>query len=468
MPEESAVPEPTPANYQRTTGGHLHWQPPTPEHLQTLLPAYEILSILGMGGMGAVYQGRQKSLDRIVAIKLLPPEAADNDMQFAERFKNEARTMAKMNHPSIVHVYDFGETTDGQLYIVMEYINGTDVAKMLQSQGKLPPEHALAISAHVCDALQYAHTHGVVHRDIKPANILLNMEGQVKVADFGLAKTTDATQAGLTKTNMAMGTPDFVAPEALTPGMTVDGRADLYAVGVMLYNMLTGQVPRGAFRMPSVTSATDMRYDKIIGKAMEMDRELRYQTAFDVRRDLDVILTTPLAKPGERTISVKARDLPQKPVGKSPGPPQQQQLKPGSTGVPIRSQQAPPSGQPAKSAPRTPPPATPSEKSSAGIFYGIAAAAVIASAALLIFPGGAEKPETKPAATSKPSASPVSSTALSGTFMLDVKDAKLSGGEGSFTREAFKDYFFVKGWFPGSKGNPPSVLSWDNVQVAAG
>jgi serine/threonine protein kinase len=478
MPEEPASPEPTPANYQRTTGGHLRWQPPSPEHLQTLLPAYEILSIIGKGGMGAVYQGRQKSLDRLVAIKLLPPEAADNDMEFVARFKNEARTMAKMNHPAIVHVYDFGETTDGQLYIVMEYIDGTDVAKMIQSQGKLPPEHALAITAHVCDALQYAHTHGVVHRDIKPANILLNMEGQVKVADFGLAKTADTSQAGLTKTNMAMGTPDFVAPETLTPGMSIDGRADLYAVGVMLYNMLTGQVPRGAFRMPSVTCATDMRFDKIIGKAMEMDRELRYQTSLDLRRDLDVILTTPLAKPGVRTISVKARDLPQKPVGKSPSTPQQQRA-PGSSGVPVRSQLAPTGGAPArpgantaKTTPSTPPPAAPPEKSSAGIYYGIAAVAVIASIALLMFPPTGENTAPTPVAQTaqekpKPAPQPPT-TPLSGTFLLDVKDAKLSGGEADFKREAFEDHFLVKGWFPGSQAHKQSLISWEDVQVAAG
>jgi len=401
-------------------------------------------------------------------------------MEFVARFKNEARTMAKMNHPAIVHVYDFGETTDGQLYIVMEYIDGTDVAKMIQSQGKLPPEHALAITAHVCDALQYAHTHGVVHRDIKPANILLNMEGQVKVADFGLAKTADTSQAGLTKTNMAMGTPDFVAPETLTPGMSIDGRADLYAVGVMLYNMLTGQVPRGAFRMPSVTYATDMRFDKIIAKAMEMDREFRYQTSLDLRRDLDVILTTPLAKPGVRTISVKTRDLSQKPVGKSPSAPQQQRA-PGSSGVPVHSQLAPTGSAPArpgvntaKTTTSTPPPAAPPEKSSAGIYYGIAAVAVIASIALLLFPGGTNEPEPKPvtqsrpAETSKPSASTAPSTPLSGTFMLDVKDAKLSGGEESFTLEAFQDHFLVKGWFPGSRAAAQSTLTWEKVQVAAG
>ncbi len=466
MPEEPAAPGPTPANYQRTTGGHLRWQPPTPEHLQTLLPAYEILSIIGKGGMGAVYQGRQKSLDRLVAIKLLPPEAADNDMEFVARFKNEARTMARMNHPAIVHVYDFGETSDGQLYIVMEYIDGTDVAKMIQSQGRLPPEHALAITAHVCDALQYAHTHGVVHRDIKPANILLNMEGQVKVADFGLAKTADTTQAGLTKTNMAMGTPDFVAPETLTPGMSIDGRADLYAVGVMLYNMLTGKVPRGAFPMPSVTNATDMRFDKIIGKAMEMDRELRYQTSLDLRRDLDVILTTPLAKPGVRTISVKARDLPQKPVGKSPSTPQQQRA-PGSAGVPLRTSQPPPGGPAAKPGP--PPaktgqsaqtPAAPPEKSSAGIYYGIAAVAVLASIALLMFPATGDNTAAKPVAQEaqeNPTTKPASTTLRSGTFTLEAVDGKPSGKAKPDLKEEN-----IYDWGTGSS------LEWSQEQVEKG
>lgn len=392
MSDVPSAPQPTPTNYQRTTGGsHLRWQPPTPEHLQEMLPAYEILSILGQGGMGAVYKGRQKSLDRIVAIKILPPEAGEDDMQFVERFKNEARTMAKMNHPAIVHVYDFGETTEGQLFIVMEFIDGTDVAKMIQEKKKLPEDYALAITAHVCDALGYAHTQGVVHRDIKPANILINMDGQVKVADFGLAKATDPSQMGLTKTNMAMGTPDFVSPEALMPGVPLDGRADLYAMGVMLFNMLTGTIPRGAFRMPSITHQTDARFDKIIGKAMEMDRELRYQTALELRRDLDVILTTPAAKTGMQTIPAQPaaapQSLPHKPMGKSPSAPQQQR----SADAPIRKE---PTGKPAPA---------PVPKSNAGMIYSIAAAVVLGAVAVFMFAGGGKKlPEVKPVAESKP------------------------------------------------------------------
>jgi serine/threonine protein kinase len=270
------------------------WQPPTLEEMQAMLPQYEFVRLLGRGGMGAVYKAVQVSLDRPVAIKVLPVDLVDDeDSQFAERFKNEARTMAKMNHPSIVDVYDFGETQTGLLYIVMEFIDGTDVSQMIISQGKLPEDYALSITAHVCDALNYAHRNGIIHRDIKPANILINMEGAVKVADFGLAKASDAGQSGLTKTNMAMGTPDFVAPEALIPGIPLDGRADLYAVGVMLYQMLTGEIPRGLWTLPGLKLGTDPRFDAIITKAMQTDREVRYQTAAEIRQELDVILATP-------------------------------------------------------------------------------------------------------------------------------------------------------------------------------
>lgn len=272
------------------------WQPPSLEEMQAMLPQYKFEGLLGRGGMGAVYKAVQVSLDRVVAIKVLPVDLIDDtDANFLERFKNEARTMAKLNHPSIVNVYDFGETQGGLLYFVMEFINGTDVSQMIASQGKLPEDYALSITAHVCDALAYAHKNGIVHRDIKPANILINMEGAVKVADFGLAKANDPNQSGLTKTNMAMGTPDFVAPEALIPGVPLDGRADLYAIGVMLYQMLTGEIPRGIWTLPGMKLGTDPRFDAIITKAMQTDREVRYQTAGDIRRDLDTILTTPRA-----------------------------------------------------------------------------------------------------------------------------------------------------------------------------
>jgi len=202
----------TPSGAERTASGRLKWRLLEPAELGTMLaPQYEVIDLLGHGGMGAVYKGRQTRLNRLVAIKLLPPDFA-SDSQFAVRFEREAQSMAALSHPAIVPVYDFGETSNGWLYFVMELVEGTDVQRLIDRKVKLPPDHALAISAHVCDALRYAHEHGVVHRDIKPANVLLNMEGEVKVTDFGLAKRESDVM--LTRADISVGTPDFIAPEA--------------------------------------------------------------------------------------------------------------------------------------------------------------------------------------------------------------------------------------------------------------
>jgi serine/threonine protein kinase len=255
--------------------------------------------MLGRGGMGAVYKALQTSLDRLVAIKILSGSLQEKEESgFTLRFKNEARAMAKLNHPGIVSVYDFGETPSGLLYIVMEFVDGTDVSKMIASSGRLRSEHAMAITAHVCDALAYAHERGIIHRDIKPANIMVDYEGRVKVADFGLAKVTSSqAQSGLTHSNVIMGTLHYMAPESLILGTELDQRADIYAVGVMLYQMLTGKLPQGLFEMPSLrVPGLDPRYDKIVASALREDRELRYPSAGALRLDLDAILTQPVVK----------------------------------------------------------------------------------------------------------------------------------------------------------------------------
>lgn len=293
MPDPNAT---TPPTGSSRTGSH-GWQPPTVEQLQAALPQYEVQQFLARGGMGAVYKGFQKSLDRFVAIKILPPDIEDGDVHYAERFKQEAKAMAKLRHPGIVAVYDAGETADGLLYYVMEFIEGTDVAQMVAANGRLARKDALSICLPVCDALAYAHGKGIVHRDIKPSNIMIESDGTVKVADFGLAKTVTIESGGFTRSDLALGTPDFIAPECLIPSIKVDARADLYAVGVMLYQMLTGEIPRGMFKLPSKrTAGLDERFDAIVCKAMETDREERYQTALDVRRDLEAI-TKPLPLP---------------------------------------------------------------------------------------------------------------------------------------------------------------------------
>lgn len=323
----------------RTGSGGVRWQPPSAEALQRELANYEVLSLLGHGGMGAVYKGRQTVLDRLVAIKILPPglEADDEGANFAERFKNEARSMAKLSHPGIVGVHDFGETNDGLLYFVMEFVEGHDVTKMIAQTGALPPENAVAITAHVCDALQYAHERGIIHRDIKPANVMVSYEGTVKVADFGLAKMTAGGEtAGLTRSGMALGTMHFMAPEALVMGMEVDHRADLYAVGVMLYNMLTGKVPHGAFEMPSVKMpGLDPRFDAIILKAMKEDPDQRYQSAAEMRAALDTLLTQPVVKveaeATEAPAALPTRARPQRSAAAQPHRPPQPKPKPPSS-----------------------------------------------------------------------------------------------------------------------------------------
>ena len=166
------------------------WAPPPATELEPLFPQLELLDLIGRGGMGAVYKARQKELDRIVALKVLPP-GIGSDPAFAERFAREAKALARLNHPGIVTVHDFGRA-DGLFYFLMEFVDGVSL-RQLMNTGRVSPREALAIVPQICDALQYAHDQGIVHRDIKPENILLDRQGRVKVADFGLAKLMAGT-----------------------------------------------------------------------------------------------------------------------------------------------------------------------------------------------------------------------------------------------------------------------------------
>jgi serine/threonine protein kinase len=282
------VSAPTPRSGGLSGDGARSWEPPTVETLQKALPQYEVSAFIARGGMGAVYKGTQKTLKRAVAIKVLPPDIDDVDMQFAARFKHEAQAMARLTHPNIVAVHDAGETADGLLYFVMEFIEGTDVQQLIASERQIDPKRTAQITCAVCEALAFAHEEGIVHRDIKPSNIMIDKRGRVKVADFGLAKTVNIETTLITRSDMAMGTPDFVAPEALIFGTKVDGRADIYAVGVMLYQMLTGKIPRGRFELPSgVIPQMDKGFDAIVDKAMQTDREKRYSTALEMKTDVE-------------------------------------------------------------------------------------------------------------------------------------------------------------------------------------
>ena len=265
--------------------------PPSVEALDAVLDSYELIEILGRGGMGAVYKARQTSLDRVTAIKVLPDFEDSDGYHFAERFQREAKAMGRLTHPNIISVYDFGSTKDGLLYIVMEFVDGVDLNELLKAGG-VTTEHLYSWIPQICDALQYAHSQGIIHRDIKPANVMITREGVVKIADFGLAKLTthDEQSTRLTMTNVAMGTPDYVAPEALEEGVEADHRADIYAVGVMLYEMLTGKVPRGAWHPPSeVVPGVDPRFDSLVVRALDANRDTRFQSASEINDQLTSI-----------------------------------------------------------------------------------------------------------------------------------------------------------------------------------
>ncbi|MCP4455302.1 MAG: serine/threonine protein kinase, partial [Planctomycetes bacterium] len=194
-----------------------------------------------------VYKARQKQLDRVVALKILPPEVGQSEA-FAERFTREARSMAKLHHPQIVTVFEFGQTKDGLYYFIMEFVDGTDLRRVIRA-GELTSGQALAIVPQICEALHYAHEKGIVHRDIKPENILLDNDGHIKIADFGLARllNKEATAYTLTQADQRMGTPHYMAPEQIEHPSAVDHRADIYSLGVVFYEMLTGELPIGRF-----------------------------------------------------------------------------------------------------------------------------------------------------------------------------------------------------------------------------
>jgi len=259
--------------------------PPEPAELAGAFAQLEVLELVGHGGMGAVYKVRQRGLDRLAALKILPPTVA-NTPDFAQRFIREARSLAKLSHPHIVQVYDFGQG-GGFYYFLMEYVDGVNLRKLLTT-GELSPQQALAIVPQVCDALQFAHDEGIVHRDVKPENILIDQKGRVKIADFGLAKLISRGRVDftLTQPEQVMGTPHYMAPEQRERPSSVDHRADIYSLGVVLYEMLTGQLPIGKFAPPSATLHVDVRLDEVVLRSLEREPERRYQQVTEVKTGL--------------------------------------------------------------------------------------------------------------------------------------------------------------------------------------
>ena len=289
---------------------------PAPDTIAKFFPQLEIIECLGRGGMGVVYKARQPRLNRLVALKILAPER-EKDPAFAGRFEKEAQALARLNHPNIVTVHDFGET-GGMYYLLMEFVDGVTLRHLLGSS-RISPREALAIVPQICDALQYAHDHGIVHRDIKPENILLDRAGRVKVADFGLAKLVGGSGTGVspvgheqtatiagetpaplssatTEAGHILGTPQYMAPEQVTHPQDVDHRADIYSLGVVFYQMLTGELPGRRLEPPSSRMrgmVIDVRLDEVVLRALEKEPDRRYQQASVLKTEVETIATTP-------------------------------------------------------------------------------------------------------------------------------------------------------------------------------
>ena len=295
------------------------FQPPTVAELAPLFPQLEIISLIGKGGMGAVYKARQRELDRVVALKILPPGIGDTTA-FSSRFTREAKALARLSHPGIVTLFEFGQVQrpvtnpaaagDDRLYfILMEYVDGVNLRQLLNGK-RMSAREALAIVPQICDALQYAHDQGIVHRDIKPENLLLDRRGRVKVADFGLAKlvaggddaatggTATPLSADLTGSGDIMGTPQYMSPEQIKAPGEVDHRADIYALGVVFYQMLTGELPGKRIEAPSKKVQVDVRLDEVVLRALEKNPNRRYAQASQIKEDVETISGTP-AGPGQ-------------------------------------------------------------------------------------------------------------------------------------------------------------------------
>jgi len=269
---------------------------------QVLGDRYEIGGVLGRGGMAEVHRGRDLRLGREVAVKVLRHDLA-RDPSFQVRFRREAQASASLNHPAIVAVYDTGEdrTANGATpYIVMEYVEGETLRDVLRREGQLSPERAMTLSADVCGALDFSHRNGIVHRDVKPGNVMITPEGAVKVMDFGIARAVSDSAATMTSTAAVIGTAQYLSPEQAR-GEGVDARSDVYSVGCMLFELVTGAPPftgdspvavayqhvREDPRLPSsINPRVPPELDAIVLKAMSKNPANRYQSAAEMRNDL--------------------------------------------------------------------------------------------------------------------------------------------------------------------------------------
>lgn len=262
-----------------------------------LSPAFEVTAMLGRGGLGSVFQAWEPAMNRYVAIKVIA--VAKNEAEaragftLPQSFQREAEALARLSHPHIVSLYQFGSTPSGVHFLVMEYVPGTCLHRVMQSE-QVTPSRFFAWIFQVCSALQHAHGAGIVHRDVKPSNILINSVGAAKLIDFGLAKAVGVEAFDSHWRYQSVGTPDYAAPEALEDGVLADHRADIYSVGVIIYEMLCGKLPQYPYIPPSLLRPDlDPRFDMLLARALQQEPINRYQQIDALKADLREIMKGP-------------------------------------------------------------------------------------------------------------------------------------------------------------------------------
>ena len=286
---------------------------------------YELEELVGTGGMSSVYRAHDRLLERDVALKVLHQQfVADTD--YVERFRREARSVAQLSHPNIVTVIDRGEQ-DGRQFIVFEYINGENLKALVEREGPLPEQDAVRLALQIARALGFAHDNGLVHRDVKPQNVLLNGDGQAKVTDFGIARSL-AVKGGLTQTGTVMGTSDYIAPEQAR-GSRVDAQSDIYSLGAVLYELLTGEVPFPGDNFVAVAMRhinepppnvrerrpdVSPRLDALIRRAMAKEPRDRFGSMDELCAELTACLGPETAVSGAQTMVAPRRKRPRPPA----------------------------------------------------------------------------------------------------------------------------------------------------------
>lgn len=280
---KASNPAPVPARVPTASHPFRFHFPPV-ESLQGTIPGYEFLVMFNNDERSAIYRARQPHLDRDVAIKILPPVPSRFDKrEYIRSFEEEARTMAKLNHPNIVKVFDFGATAKGLPYFAMEYVEGAILGPAIRS-GQMTVDHVVSWAPQICDALQYAHEMGIVHGGVCPSNVLLTQDGEVKLINFGLNRIRGQGPEPAPKktTGYSADSAAYMAPEILANTGAIDYRVDIYSVGAVLHEMLLGAPPRGAWEPPPATSGLDPRFDGILAGSLASDPASRFQSVMEI------------------------------------------------------------------------------------------------------------------------------------------------------------------------------------------